>query len=84
VSLKFIEQFGELEWFEEQSSGAEDAAKKLNAGGAIDEKHASGAEARIDFAVFAARLKSRPDTKPIFTARLTRIPQGRKSPLGSR
>ena len=30
---------------------------------AIAQKHASGAEARIDFAVFAARLKSCPDTK---------------------
>ena len=30
---------------------------------AIGEKHASGAEARIDFAAFAARLKSRPDTE---------------------
>jgi hypothetical protein len=45
VSLKFIEQFGELEWFEEQPSGAKKAAKKLNTGGAIDEKDASRAEA---------------------------------------
>ena len=40
------------------------AAEKLNTGGTIGEKYASGAEARVDFAVFAARLKSRPDTKP--------------------
>jgi hypothetical protein len=70
VSLKFIQQFGELEWLEEQRSGAEQAAEKPNTGGTIDEKHASGAEARIDFAAFTARLK--------------RIPQERKNPLGSR
>jgi hypothetical protein len=44
-------------------SGAKEAAEKLNTGGAIVEKHASGAEARIDFALFTARLKSCPDTK---------------------
>jgi hypothetical protein len=39
------------------------AAEKLGTGGAQFEKHPSGAEARIDFAAFAARLKSRPDTE---------------------
>jgi hypothetical protein len=39
------------------------AAEKLDTGGAIHKKHPSGAEARIDFAAFAARLKSRPDTE---------------------
>jgi hypothetical protein len=39
VSRKFIEQFGELKWFGEQPSRAEEAAEKLNTGGAIDEEH---------------------------------------------
>ncbi|HEX3942017.1 MAG TPA: hypothetical protein VHX11_11095 [Acidobacteriaceae bacterium] len=50
------------ELLEPVPSGAKEAAEKLNTGGAIVEKHASGAEARIDFAPFTARLKSCPDT----------------------
>jgi hypothetical protein len=95
-----VSSIGQSSLRNDEKPGAEQAAEKLNTGGAIDEKHASGAEARIEFAVFAARLKSRPDTKlttpgafpqpvkPIcfaaFAARLKRIPQGRKNPLGSR
>jgi hypothetical protein len=48
VSLKFIEQFGELEWFKDGPQGL------------------------------------KPNYLAIFTARLKRIPQGRKNLLGSR
>jgi hypothetical protein len=42
VSLKFIEQFGELERFEEQPSGAEEAAEKLNTGAQLTKSMPQG------------------------------------------
>ena len=45
---------------EKQLSGAKEAAEKGLIAGVDSEKHPSGAEAHVDFAVLAARLKSCP------------------------
>jgi hypothetical protein len=51
-------------WFEAGApSGAKEAAEKGIHSIRTQDKHPAGAEAHVDFAALAARLKSCPDTK---------------------
>jgi hypothetical protein len=52
----------------ERLAGAKEAAEKLRVSGEIDEKHPSGAKARVDSAVLTARLKSCPFKAGRFSA----------------
>jgi hypothetical protein len=68
VFLKFVEQFDESRWFEEQPSGAKQAAEKGMDSNERPQKHTSGPEGPIDSVRLIPGLKPRPTTRASFSA----------------